>query len=228
MVWAVIIAVSALAGAAVWASADIGSGVYVKALCRARTTRRAVALTFDDGPHPDFTPRVLDVLKRHGVQAVFFVVGERAGAHPEIVKRIVDEGHLVGNHTYSHSGNFPLMGRAQMEDETGRCDAAIERITGRRPTLFRPPFGVTNPTLARALGGRYTVAGWDIRSLDTIARRPRERVFERVRRRVRPGSVVLLHDDREGGDRLLEMILNDLERNDYKVERFDKLFGLWF
>lgn len=241
MAWAVIITVAggsavwiaagalvAIAvGFAVWASACVGSGVWVRALCRVRTVRRAVALTFDDGPHPVYTPAVLDVLARHGVRATFFVIGEKAEAHPEIVRRMVAEGHLVGNHTYNHSGRFPLMARARMEDEIGRCDEAIERITGRRPTLFRPPFGVTNPTLARALR-RYghTVAGWDVRSLDTVSRRSRERIFERVRRRLRSGSAVLLHDDRAGSDALVEMILNHLEHNGWKVERFDKLFGL--
>jgi peptidoglycan/xylan/chitin deacetylase (PgdA/CDA1 family) len=214
-----------------WASADIGSGVYVKALCRARTGRRAVALTFDDGPHPERTPRILDILKKHGVQATFFVIGKRAAAHPEIVRRIVAEGHLVGNHTFRHSPRFPLGGSSSMAREIAReierCDEALEKITGARPKLFRPPFGVTNPNIARALRrSKHTVAGWSIRSLDTVARRPREKVLERVSLRLHPGAVILLHDDREGGDRLLEMILNHLERNDYKVERFDKLFGL--
>jgi peptidoglycan/xylan/chitin deacetylase (PgdA/CDA1 family) len=118
------------------------------------------------------------------------------------------------------------MGRKKMEEEIRRCDVALEKITGVRPALFRPPFGVTNPALARAVGKRYGVAGWDVRSLDTISSRPRTKVFERVRRRIRTGSVVLLHDDRAEGDVLLEMILNHLEQNDYKVERFDKLFGL--
>ncbi len=226
MAWVIVIPVVALVAMMVWASADIGSGVYVEALCRARTTRRVVALTFDDGPHPDRTPKVLDVLALHGVKAAFFVTGDRAEAHPDLVRRIVAEGHLVGNHTYGHPGNFPWLSKERMKDEIDRCDSAVEEITGARPTLFRPPFGVTNPPLARAIGKRYTVAGWDIRSLDTIARRSRERVFERVCRRLRPGSVVLLHDDRPKSYTLVEMILNYLEQNDYKVERFDKLFGL--
>jgi peptidoglycan/xylan/chitin deacetylase (PgdA/CDA1 family) len=210
----------------VWASARIGSGIYVKALCRADTPDRTVALTFDDGPHPDYTPKILDILARHGVQAAFFVIGSKAEAHPEIVRRMVEEGHIVGNHTYSHSWHFPLLGTGKMADELRRSDDAIEQATGTRPSLFRPPFGVTNPAIARAVNKGYIVAGWDVRSLDTASKRPRTKVFERVRRRLRPGSVVLLHDDREGGDELLEMILAHLETNDYKVERVDKLFGL--
>jgi peptidoglycan/xylan/chitin deacetylase (PgdA/CDA1 family) len=226
MVTAAVMAVALLLGAAVWASADVGSGVWVRALCRAGGARRAVALTFDDGPHPELTPRVLDLLRRHGAQATFFVVGKNAEAHPDLVRRMVAEGHTVGNHTYAHSPRFPLMGAARMREDMERCDAVMEEITGSRPALFRPPLGVTNPTLARALGKGRMVAGWSVRSLDTVARWSREMVFKRVRRRLRPGAVVLLHDDREGAPELLEMILNHLERDGYVVERFDKLFGL--
>lgn len=223
----VVILVVAAIAAMVWASASIGSGVYVKALCRARTDRKVVALTFDDGPDPELTPRILDTLARHDAKATFFIVGEKASAHPEIVKRIVDEGHLVGNHTYGHSSRFPMLNSRQMREELQRCDAVIEKITGYKPTLFRPPFGVTNPPLARAVcASGYTVAGWSIRSLDTVSRWTRTKIFGRVRRRLRPGTVILLHDDRKDGDTLLEMILNHMESNGYKVERFDKLFGL--
>jgi peptidoglycan/xylan/chitin deacetylase (PgdA/CDA1 family) len=208
------------------AVADVSSESYLKLLCRARTIRRVVALTFDDGPHPDRTPKILDVLARHGVKATFFVIGERAEVYPDIVRRIAAEGHLIGNHTYSHSTRFPWMGESRMKEDIHWCDIVLEKITGFRPILFRPPFGVKNPPLGRAVGNRYIAVGWDVRSLDTVSRWPREKVFERVRRRIRPGSVVLLHDDREGGDALLEMILNHLEQNDYKVERFDELFGL--
>ena len=211
---------------AIKSSSDIDSGKYVKTLCRARTIHKVVALTFDDGPHPEHTPKILDVLARHGVKATFFVIGERAEAHPEIVRRIIAEGHLVGNHTYSHSNRFPWMRDEKMREDIHWCDVVLQRITGRTPVLFRPPFGVTNPPLARAIGNRYTVAGWDVRSLDTMAKWPRTRVFERVCRRLRPGSVVLMHDDRPEGDALLEMILTHLEQNDYMVVRFDKLFGL--
>jgi peptidoglycan/xylan/chitin deacetylase (PgdA/CDA1 family) len=220
------VVVATALGVIAWASFSIGAGVWVGAWCRACTTRKVVALTFDDGPHPDGTPKVLDVLAKHGVKAAFFVTGERAGAHPEIVRRMAEDGHLVGNHTYSHSGRFPFLGRRKMREEMLRCDEVVEKATGTRPTLFRPPFGVTNPPLAKVVReGGYTVAGWSVRSLDTIARWPREKVLDRIRCRMQPGSVVLLHDDRPQSDALLEMILTHLEKTGYEVERFDKLFG---
>ncbi len=215
------------AGALFYASYSLRAGMYVKAYCRRRTDRRVVALTFDDGPHPERTPRVLDVLKRHGVKAAFFVTGEQARACPGIVKRMADEGHLVGNHSWHHTPRFPLLGARAMTGELRRCDALLEELTGSRPEWFRPPYGVTNPTLGRVVHrGGYRVAGWDVRSLDTFVRRPRERVFARVCRLLRPGSVVLLHDDRPQSDALLEMIINHLNREQYRVERLDQLFEL--
>jgi peptidoglycan/xylan/chitin deacetylase (PgdA/CDA1 family) len=222
----VAIIILAFIGFMVYASTNIRSGVYVKALCRARTVRRVVSLTFDDGPDHDLTPKVLDILNAHGVKATFFITGKRAEAHPEIIRRIVAEGHLVGNHTYNHSNRFPWMKRKSMKEEIGRCDVVMENITGLRPILFRPPFGVSNHALKRALDNSYAVVGWDVRSLDTVSQWPRKKVFERVRRHLRPGSVVLLHDDRAGSDILLEMILNHIEHDGWQVERLDKLFGL--
>ena len=112
----------------VWASADVGSNIYLKTLCRAKTTERVVALTFDDGPNEVTTPRVLDVLKRYGVQATFFVVGQSAEQYPEIVQRIVSEGHTVANHTYSHKALFPLSSAQSVKEELQRCNDAIASI----------------------------------------------------------------------------------------------------
>ncbi|MDR1671680.1 MAG: polysaccharide deacetylase family protein [Alistipes sp.] len=229
------VVITALVAFAVWASTDIGSGVWVKTLFYADTDRREIALTFDDGPHPEHTPLVLDVLSRHGSKATFFVTGERAAAHPEIVRRIADEGHAIGNHTQHHSSWFPLKSARAMAREIEECDEVIEKITGTRPEMFRPPFGVTNPSLARALKlvnkareargeAPHTVAGWNIRSLDTISQWSRGKVFERICRRLRLGSVVLLHDDRPGSEMLLAGLLIYLDEVGCKVERFDKLF----
>jgi peptidoglycan/xylan/chitin deacetylase (PgdA/CDA1 family) len=195
-------------------------------LVRAKTSERVVALTFDDGPNPETTPLVLDILKAHGIQATFFVIGSRAEAHPEIVRRMVDEGHAVGNHSFTHSNKFPMIGSEKMVENLDACDKVIKQITGHFPTMFRPPFGVINPPLAKAVEKRYTVIGWDVRSLDTMKRWSRERVFKRVKRRLKPGSVVLLHDDRQGADKLLSMIVNHIERNGWRVERVDKMFGI--
>ncbi len=211
---------------AVYASASIRAGVYVKALCRKRTNRRVVALTFDDGVDEVWTPRVLDVLRSHGVQAVFFLIGERARQHPDLVRRMVHEGHLLGNHSYGHKGYFPLLSRRRMEEELRRTDKVLSEIAGCPVRWFRPPFGVTNPTVAGVVTKfGYRTVGWNIRSLDTMGR-SLEWVVRRIERRLKPGSVILLHDDRPHSDRLLEMVLERIEKEKYTIERLDKLFGI--
>ena len=132
-------------------SASVRASWYLRMRCRARRAGRRVALTFDDGPDPQRTPAVLDLLARQGVRATFFVVGARAEAHPELVRRMVAEGHVVGNHSYTHSWRFPLRSLGRTMEELCRTGEVLHRITGRQPRLFRPPFGVTNPTIARAV-----------------------------------------------------------------------------
>lgn len=221
------VAVVALIAAAIYASAAIGSGVYVKAACRAVTDEKVVALTFDDAPDPIQTPRVLEVLRQHHVQAAFFCIGNRAEAHPDVVRQIVAEGHLIGNHSYSHSNRFPLFSRRKMQLDMERCDAALAQCTpaGNAMKLFRPPFGVTNPTVAAAVKSLgYTVIGWSVRSFDTI--RDPDAAFKRICNRIRPGSIVLLHDRLPQSHTLLDRLLKYLRDNGYRVERADRLLNL--
>lgn len=221
------IAAVALITAAVYASAAIGSGVYVKAACRAATDEKVVALTFDDAPDPIQTPRVLEVLRQHHVQATFFCIGNRVEAHPDIVRQIVAEGHLIGNHSYNHSNRFPLFSRRKMQLDMERCDVALAQCApvGNAMKLFRPPFGVTNPTVASAVKSLgYTVIGWNVRSFDTI-RNP-DAAFKRVCNRISPGSIVLLHDRLPDSHTLLGRLLEYLHDNGYRVERADRMLKL--
>ncbi len=213
-----------LMGFLVYASASIGSGVYVKALCHGKTDQPVVALTFDDGPDEDMTPKVLDVLRRHGVRATFFLVGEKAARNPETVRRILKEGHLIGNHTWSHSPFFPIWNFSKVERELEETGRVVENMTGKRMKLFRPPFGVTNPVIGRAVRHKeYVTVGWSVRSLDTDLKCSRETVCRRVMDRMHNGAVVLLHDRLPEADRLLEMILQNLEKSGMRVVGTDEL-----
>lgn len=228
MYWLVAIATVLIASALlVWASADIGSNIYIKTLCRADGTEPVVALTFDDGPDEQMTPRVLDVLKEHNIKAAFFIVGEKAEKHPEIVRRIVDEGHIVANHTYSHKAVLPMSGIEVISNELAQCSNAIAKHTGGHPKLFRPPFGVTNPTIAKAvkLNGLTTV-GWSIRSLDTAASDSRESVCNRVVRRLHNGAVILLHDRCKEADVLLRMLIAEIGQRGYRFIALNEMFNI--
>lgn len=207
-------------------SASVRASWYLRMRCRARRAGRRVALTFDDGPDPQRTPAVLDLLARQGVRATFFVVGARAEAHPELVRRMVAEGHVVGNHSYTHSWRFPLRSLDRTMEELCRTGEVLHRITGLRPRLFRPPFGVTNPTIARAvrrLG--LDPVGWSIRSLDTMGQSP-ERVAARILRRLHPGAVILLHDRCAGSERLVGLLVEGLRSRGLEPVTLPELFDI--
>ena len=155
--------------------------------------RRAIALTFDDGPDPERTPALLDVLAELGVPATFFLVGRAVDAHPELAARITRAGHEVGNHTYSHR-YLPLARSRSVAGELAATDTAITRATGITPTLARPPYGGRSPFNVRALrrAGKRCVL-WDVNSFDWKGA-PADEVARRVLERARPGSIVLMHD----------------------------------
>lgn len=209
-----------------YASYSIGAGVYVKALCRVRTERKVVALTFDDGPDAIYTPVVLDLLKSYGVRATFFCIGEKAQQNEDIVRRLVEEGHLLGNHSWTHSAFFPLFSGRKMQEELQKTAQLLEGFAGRKVSLFRPPFGVTNPTIASvAKRLEYEVIGWNIRSLDTCSR-DAGAVFLRIRKQICPGAIILLHDRLPGSGVLLEKVLQYLRTENYEVRRIDEMLDL--
>lgn len=153
----------------VWASASIRSGVYLRAFCREKTDRKVVYLTFDDGPHLPETERVLDVLRERGARATFFLIGSKVSGNEAVLRRMLEEGHALGLHTYSHAGTFPLLSFDKMLADVNEGKHAVESVAGKKISLFRPPFGVTNPTIAKVIRtlGLQTV-GWDVRSFDTM------------------------------------------------------------
>jgi peptidoglycan-N-acetylglucosamine deacetylase len=176
-------------------------GMFVDVLARGPRGARGVALTFDDGPSPEHTPRVLDLLDQAGVKATFFVIGRKAEAHPELVREIVARGHAVGLHSYAHDRLFSLRSAIAVERDLRRGLDVLERITGVRATLFRPPIGHTSPPIARVVEALdLEVIGWSARGLDGLAGARPERVAARVVPKLRDGAIVLLHDAAERDD----------------------------
>lgn len=226
MAWVIVILLLGVLAALVWASADIGSGVYLKALCRAESADKVVALTFDDGPDADSTPRVLDLLKRYDVRATFFVVGEQARQNPELIHRMVAEGHTVANHSYYHLPQSTLWSSQRYTEELFRCNDVVAHLTGLWMRLYRPPFGVTNPPIARAVKNLGLIpVGWSVRSLDTVTKNS-DRVVDRVMRGLRGGDVILLHDRLENSEELLEKLLTALRTQHYTTATVDELFKI--
>lgn len=223
---AIILVLVAISLLLFYASYSISLGIYVKSICCNPKNNDSVALTFDDGVDDKMTPKVLKILKKHGAKATFFVVGEKAVNHPDIVKMIVEQGHSIGNHSYGHKWYFPLKTSQMDYHEINTCTEILEQISGRKIIMFRPPFGVTNPMIARAVkrAGLISV-GWSIRSLDTLGH-PIERVTKRVSRQLKAGKVILLHDNRDKADILTERILQEIELNGLKTVTIEELFNL--
>lgn len=196
---------------------------------RAPTTRRAVALTFDDGPDPDVTPRVLDALDALDVRATFFVIGERAQRHPELMRRIVAEGHLVANHSWEHAA-LPFCASSTIRADLERTQDAIELACGVRPAWFRPPYGLRDPRVlsaARELGMRTSL--WSVSPRDWQDPGV-DAVVERTLSVIEPGDIVLLHDGsagRAGGHpdtaQALPRLVQGLRERGYEAIRLDEI-----
>lgn len=199
----------------VYASSSISSNVYIKTICH--NSENKILLTFDDGPHPILTPIILDLLKKYNAHAIFFVIGKNAEENPEIIKRIIANGHQIGIHTYSHSGNFPLLKTKDIENELKQTQKIIQKITNTTTTLFRPPFGVTNPNIARAVNNlKLQTIGWSIRSLDTSL--PIEKSYDRVITRLHKDAIILLHDNRDNTPNLTQKILEHLNSHNIQIQ----------
>jgi len=207
-------------------SSFIQYNYHVNAYCNnLLETKKKIALTFDDGPNEN-TVDILGILKKHKAKATFFCIGKNIEKHPEILKKIYDEGHIVANHSYSHSHVFDFYRKNRVIQELKDTDALIEKVTGKTPQFFRPPYGVTNPSIRRAVSvTKHKVIGWNIRSMDGISKNTGA-IFNRILKRISPGSVVLLHDTRPQTAMVLEQLLQTLAEKNYEVVSIEQLLNL--
>lgn len=223
--WFVLIGIIWLSIAAI-NSARVNSNYHVKTYCNNPSlTEKKIALTFDDGPSM-FTLEVLDLLKKYDAKATFFCIGKNIEKHPEIIERILSEGHQVGNHSYSHSHFFDFYNAKKILEEIKQTDTLLEKFTSKKINFFRPPYGVTTPSIRRALQiSGHKVIGWNIRSLDGGIQDPKI-IYNRIIKRVSPGGIVLLHDTAKHSVLVLEQFLQFLQQNNYTVISVEKLLNL--
>jgi peptidoglycan-N-acetylglucosamine deacetylase len=213
-------------GIGMWAVFSLRSGLLCRATWRSDTGRPEVALTYDDGPDPQATPALLDLLEERGVRATFFCVGEKVRANSELVRRMRSAGHMIGNHSNTHSvwNNFYF--RRRTLQEVGGAQEAIAQAIGERPRYFRPPFGLSNHvTGAVAKELSLSIIGWQVRGYDLRGRNP-QRVSRRILSRVEAGGVVLLHDgDREPGSvvSVTSAVLDGLEHRGLRPVTVEEL-----
>ena len=187
--------------------------------------KNLVALTFDDGPGKE-TAMILDVLKAHDVQAAFFSIGKHAASNTELVRRWDNEGHVIGNHSYHHGFNFDWKSSRKMRQELEEANNIIRNVIGKAPKLFRPPYGVTNPNLARAVKrmDMHSI-GWSIRSFDTMAKDPKE-LLERILFRIEGGDIILLHDTVPITREILTDLIKGVRQKGYTFARVDKMLDI--
>ncbi|WP_106767727.1 polysaccharide deacetylase family protein [Paenibacillus faecalis] len=192
---------------------------------------KQVALTFDDVPDPRFTPQVLDVLKQEGVKATFFVIGNRAEKHPKLVARMKREGHAIGNHSYNHA-EFPKLTLPQFQNQIERTNQILQRITGIKPRLIRPPYGEINEEQLRwARKNNYKVVNWNVDSLDWKGLN-KEEVKNNILSAVGPGAIVLQHagggvgSDLTGTIEALPEVIAELKKKGYSFVTLPEMLGV--
>jgi peptidoglycan-N-acetylglucosamine deacetylase len=203
----------------------IYSQFYLNAICRAKTNQKQIALSFDDGPDPSATDSVLEILSREKVEAAFFCIGKNIIGRESLLKKMYVSGHLIANHSFSHDRYFDFFSSKKMLADLQAMDQITEKIIGCKPVFFRPPYGVTNPNVSRAVkAGNYVAIGWSVRSLDTMIK-DQKILFSRLAR-VRPGDIILFHDRSQAMLAILPEFIRSLKSNGFQIIRLDKLLNL--
>lgn len=204
-------------------------------IIRKITEQSCVSITFDDGPSPKYTPAILDILKEHDIKASFFVVGKHVKKYPEILKRMVAEGHDVGNHTYNHRDLVPAT-KATIIKELAKTEDILLQTASIQTNLFRPPRGIYNQTTRKLLVEKgYKIILWSLSSCDW-RRNTVTGIMRRIKRFVKDGSIILFHDSgalirREGGSRgntvkALPKVIEYLNEQGYKIVPVSELISL--
>lgn len=191
----------------------IGLNFHLTSINSLNTTEKKVLLTFDDGPHAN-TIKVLKVLKKHNVKAMFFVIGKNIQGNESILKQIVAEGHQIGNHSFSHHNWIDVWSTKKVITDFEACQKIINQYQP-ESKLFRPPYGVTNPNIAKAVKRLELLSiGWNVRSYDTSIKDV-EKINQRVISQLKPGAIILLHDRLDFMPELLESLIPMIKEKGY-------------
>ncbi len=210
----------------IYGSSTIQSNFHINAICNSKTSEKQIAITFDDGPNKEHTPKVLSLLKENNTKATFFVIGKNIIGNETLVKQINDDGHTIGNHTFSHSFFIDFKNTKGFKEELNKTSDLVFNIIGKRMKLFRPPYGVTTPHLAKAAKQlNYNIIGWNIRSLDTTNDNE-EIIVQRVLQQIKPGAIILFHDTSEKTINVLKQTINFAKQNGFKIVSLQQLLNI--
>ena len=197
---------------------------FVNHHCSGKGKNNEIALSFDDGPNAEFTEKVLAKLSKFGIKASFFLIGKNIENHRELMQRIFDEGHIIGNHSYYHRKRFYVSKSRVLEEEIHKASDYIKSLIGKKPLFFRPPFGLTNPKVARAIKRTKVLPiAWSLRTYDTTI--SKERVIKKIRRDLKGGDIILLHDNHESVLDILDFLIPFAQQNGLKFVPLDALLN---
>jgi peptidoglycan/xylan/chitin deacetylase (PgdA/CDA1 family) len=203
----------------------IGSNFFLPVICSANTTEKVIAISFDDGPH-EYTPKILQILQDNDVKAAFFCIGNRISGNEVILQQIHTDEHIIGNHSFSHHFWFDMFGSKKMLAEMQLMDSEVKSVTGKTPTLFRPPYGVINPNLKKAIiKGNYTPIGWNVRSMDTVIK-DESKLLNKIIAQIKPGAVFLFHDTSLATIAILPAFIKQVKANGYRIVRLDQMLNI--
>ncbi|MCW3126868.1 MAG: polysaccharide deacetylase [Bacteroidetes bacterium] len=197
---------------------------FTHSYCSGDRNKPQIAITFDDGPN-DHTAKVLDILKVEKVPATFFCIGQRIKSNESTLSRIQAEGHLIGNHSFGHKTTFPLQSSGAIAKEIQKCSEAIRSVIHKRPLLFRPPFGVTDPMVASGIkrSGMYSI-GWSLRSYDTVIASS-DKLLQKLNT-VSNGDVILFHEAGLQTANVLSQFIKNARAKGFEIIPLDQLLGI--
>ena len=182
-----------------------GEPRYGNVYCRNSANTGKIALTFDDGPHPRYTQEILNILDEYQIPATFFIIGVNAELYPEDLKKIIDAGCEIGNHTYSHRRISNMSGE-EFRSQIQQCESAIYSITGVRPCIFRPPEGILPEHMKSiVIENHYNIVLWSIDTMDW-AMNPSDKILTAVMQNLKGGDIILMHDYVSGGNTTCEAL----------------------
>ncbi|WP_018659118.1 polysaccharide deacetylase family protein [Allofustis seminis] len=183
---------------------------------------KKVALTFDDGPHPTNTLAVLDLLAKYHAKGTFFMIGTSVNFYPDLVAKVIENGHEVGEHSWTHR-DFTTLDAASIQQEFDQSDAAFHKVSPWTPTLFRPPYGAYNDAVSQAIGERHIVL-WSIDTLDWQSHNP-QAILEHVKNNLHDGAIILMHDVHDTSVPGLALVLEYLQSQGYEMVTVSELYN---
>ncbi len=210
----------------IYGSFYIDSNFYIKTICSVNHENQAIAITFDDGPVTEITPLVLEILQEFQAKATFFCIGKNIFGNEMLLRRIISEGHLIGNHTFSHSPWFGFCSTRKLITELTRTEELILATTGHKVNFFRPPYGITSPLIRTAVDSlNYVVIGWSIRSLDTLPKNE-QKILNQITQHLTSGDIILFHDTHPRIITILRKFLQYTSDHGFTVVRLDELLQM--